>query len=333
MSDPVSIVEVGPRDRLQNEKTPISVADRIAFIEALIGAGLRTVEVGAFVSPKAIPSWPVMIGLMKLLRRRQHTRPAGFRCSSRHPKTLRRPARRRRQADRGDRTADFFIDATITIYMRVDHRFTPLLAAHHEAITRKLLASGADVRAKNRRGAQPIHYAADGVPGSRAWDPAGQGATVAALIAAGADPNALDKSGVAAAAPRRENALRRRGEGPARRWRRYRAEEQERLHCDHAGEPEHRSWRQRRPGSESPAGGGRAPARATWRIALIRRVDGQRSPDGVIVPRPAPSRGPATSSISPGKSTRAAPRASSRARTAACPRSPRSGECRARRCG
>jgi hydroxymethylglutaryl-CoA lyase len=55
MNDTVRIVEVGPRDGLQNEKTPVGVADRIAFIEALIGAGLHTVEVGAFVSPKAIP--------------------------------------------------------------------------------------------------------------------------------------------------------------------------------------------------------------------------------------------------------------------------------------
>ena len=55
MSDTVRIVEVGPRDGLQNEKTPVSVADRIVFIESLIGAGLRTIEVGAFVSPKAIP--------------------------------------------------------------------------------------------------------------------------------------------------------------------------------------------------------------------------------------------------------------------------------------
>jgi hydroxymethylglutaryl-CoA lyase len=55
MSDSVRIVEVGPRDGLQNEKKPVSVADRIAFIEALVGAGLHTVEVGAFVSPKAIP--------------------------------------------------------------------------------------------------------------------------------------------------------------------------------------------------------------------------------------------------------------------------------------
>ncbi|MGY3550788.1 hydroxymethylglutaryl-CoA lyase [Bradyrhizobium sp. USDA 4472] len=55
MSDPVRIIEMGPRDGLQNEKTPVSVAARIAFIEALVAAGLDTVEVGAFVSPKAIP--------------------------------------------------------------------------------------------------------------------------------------------------------------------------------------------------------------------------------------------------------------------------------------
>src|SRR5437899_6924303 len=55
MSEQVRIVEVGPRDGLQNEKTPVSVEARIAFIEALVGAGLRTVEVGAFVSPKGIP--------------------------------------------------------------------------------------------------------------------------------------------------------------------------------------------------------------------------------------------------------------------------------------
>src|ERR1700704_2573025 len=55
MSEAVRIVEMGPRDGLHNEKTPVSVADRIAFIGALVGAGLHTVEVGAFVSPKAIP--------------------------------------------------------------------------------------------------------------------------------------------------------------------------------------------------------------------------------------------------------------------------------------
>jgi hydroxymethylglutaryl-CoA lyase len=75
MSDAVRIVEVGPRDGLQNEKTPISVADRIAFIEALIAAGLHTVEVGAFVSPKAIPQ---MIGSDQVLRGVSHIAGAEF---------------------------------------------------------------------------------------------------------------------------------------------------------------------------------------------------------------------------------------------------------------
>ena len=69
MSDQVRIVEVGPRDGLQNEKTPVSVEGRIAFIEALLAAGLHTVEVGAFVSPKAIPQ---MTGSADVLRGVSH---------------------------------------------------------------------------------------------------------------------------------------------------------------------------------------------------------------------------------------------------------------------
>jgi len=75
MSDSVRIVEVGPRDGLQNEKTPVGVADRIAFIEALLGAGLRTVEVGAFVSPKAIPQ---MVNSDEVLRGVDHHPDAEF---------------------------------------------------------------------------------------------------------------------------------------------------------------------------------------------------------------------------------------------------------------
>lgn len=66
MSDQVRIVEVGPRDGLQNEKAQVTVDARVAFIEALLAAGLHTVEVGAFVSPKAIPQ---MIGSDEVLRR------------------------------------------------------------------------------------------------------------------------------------------------------------------------------------------------------------------------------------------------------------------------
>ena len=55
MSDQVRIIEVGPRDGLQNEKAQVSVADRIAFSRGLFEAGLHTIEVGSFVSPKAVP--------------------------------------------------------------------------------------------------------------------------------------------------------------------------------------------------------------------------------------------------------------------------------------
>ena len=66
MSDQVRIVEVGPRDGLQNEKAQVTVDARVAFIESLLAAGLHTVEVGAFVSPRAIPQ---MVGSDEVLRR------------------------------------------------------------------------------------------------------------------------------------------------------------------------------------------------------------------------------------------------------------------------
>lgn len=69
-------------------------------------------------------------------------------------------------------------------------------AGYRHEIARKLIAAGANVRARNRRGAEPLHYASDGGPGSRAWNPGAQAATIASLIEAGADPDAIDKSGV-----------------------------------------------------------------------------------------------------------------------------------------
>jgi hypothetical protein len=69
-------------------------------------------------------------------------------------------------------------------------------AAYRPGIVRQLLALGADVAAKNRRGAEPLHYAVDGMPGSPTWNPDAQAAVVASLIAAGADPDATDRDGV-----------------------------------------------------------------------------------------------------------------------------------------
>ncbi|AEL06972.1 hydroxymethylglutaryl-CoA lyase [Xanthomonas campestris] len=55
MSDFVRIVEVGPRDGLQNEANPIATADKIALINQLSATGLRTIEATSFVSPRWVP--------------------------------------------------------------------------------------------------------------------------------------------------------------------------------------------------------------------------------------------------------------------------------------
>jgi ankyrin repeat protein len=70
-------------------------------------------------------------------------------------------------------------------------------AAHRRELAESLVTRGADVRARNRMGAEPLHYAADGSPGAEHWDPVAQRDVITYLIEAGADPNALDKSGVA----------------------------------------------------------------------------------------------------------------------------------------
>ncbi|WP_248731737.1 hydroxymethylglutaryl-CoA lyase [Pseudomonas sp. MWU13-2517] len=51
----VRLVEVGPRDGLQNEAQPISVADKVQLVDALSAAGVSYIEVGSFVSPKWVP--------------------------------------------------------------------------------------------------------------------------------------------------------------------------------------------------------------------------------------------------------------------------------------
>lgn len=53
--DRVTVVEVGPRDGLQNEAQRVDTADKIAFVDALSAAGLPVIEVSAFVSPQRVP--------------------------------------------------------------------------------------------------------------------------------------------------------------------------------------------------------------------------------------------------------------------------------------
>jgi hydroxymethylglutaryl-CoA lyase len=52
----VILCEVGPRDGLQNEKALLSVEQKVELIEAIVDAGAKSVEIGSFVHPKAVPS-------------------------------------------------------------------------------------------------------------------------------------------------------------------------------------------------------------------------------------------------------------------------------------
>jgi isopropylmalate/homocitrate/citramalate synthase len=75
MSDrDVRIYEVGPRDGLQNESTPISTDAKLRFVELLADAGLREIEATSFVAPKAIPQLADADDLMARLERRPGVR-------------------------------------------------------------------------------------------------------------------------------------------------------------------------------------------------------------------------------------------------------------------
>ncbi|HKW00085.1 MAG TPA: ankyrin repeat domain-containing protein [Vicinamibacterales bacterium] len=87
----------------------------------------------------------------------------------------------------------FFLPEIAHYLYRGDTALHMAAAAFRRDVAALLAEHGADSRAKNRRGAEPLHYAAD----ANCWNPAAQAETIAFLIAAGADPNAVDKSGVA----------------------------------------------------------------------------------------------------------------------------------------
>jgi len=70
MNDYVKIVEVGPRDGLQNEKQALSIEQRLSFINDLIDAGLKFIEVGSCVSAKWVPQMSQSDKLFKLLPQR-----------------------------------------------------------------------------------------------------------------------------------------------------------------------------------------------------------------------------------------------------------------------
>lgn len=86
----------------------------------------------------------------------------------------------------------FFSDISHYLYAG-DTALHMAAAAFRRGVAELLVAHGADCRARNRRGAQPLHYAAD----ANRWDPAAQAETLTYLISVGANPNAVDNAGVA----------------------------------------------------------------------------------------------------------------------------------------
>jgi hypothetical protein len=90
----------------------------------------------------------------------------------------------------------YFLDSIGRYVYAGDTALHIAAAAYQTEIVRKLITAGADLRARNRLGDEPLHYAAVGNPNSSAWNPSAQSATIVCLVQAGADPNAIDKSGV-----------------------------------------------------------------------------------------------------------------------------------------
>ncbi|MDX2369409.1 MAG: hydroxymethylglutaryl-CoA lyase [Colwellia sp.] len=67
----VKVVEVGPRDGLQNEAIPVSASDKINLIEKLADAGVNYIESGSFVSPKWVPQMGTSTEVFEKLNRNQ----------------------------------------------------------------------------------------------------------------------------------------------------------------------------------------------------------------------------------------------------------------------
>jgi isopropylmalate/homocitrate/citramalate synthase len=70
----VTIYEVGPRDGLQNEATPVPTEAKIAFVNALVDAGLTWIETTSFVNPKAVPQLADASEVMRGIERRPGVR-------------------------------------------------------------------------------------------------------------------------------------------------------------------------------------------------------------------------------------------------------------------
>jgi Ankyrin repeats (many copies)/Ankyrin repeat len=94
------------------------------------------------------------------------------------------------------RRDEFFLAERLTQVYEGDTALHAAAFSYDSGMARDLITRGAGIRARNRRGAEPLHAAVTGVPGAASWDPARQREVIVSLIGAGADPNAAAAGGV-----------------------------------------------------------------------------------------------------------------------------------------
>jgi hypothetical protein len=95
----------------------------------------------------------------------------------------------------GPRPSSYFIEEIGHHIFSGDTALHFAAAAYRQQMAEMLIRAGANVRARNRRGVEPLHSAAFGSPGSPRWNPVAQARTIVYLIEAGADPNAQNMDG------------------------------------------------------------------------------------------------------------------------------------------
>jgi ankyrin repeat protein len=93
------------------------------------------------------------------------------------------------------RDEEFFVEARRAQVYEGDTALHAAAFTYDVATARDLVGRGADVRARNRRGGEPLHSATMGSPGSDTWDPDAQRAIIRALVEAGADVDAAAAGG------------------------------------------------------------------------------------------------------------------------------------------
>ena len=165
----VRIVEVGPRDGLQNEAARIATADKIAFVDALSAAGHSVIEVSAFVSPKWVPQMADAAEVFAGISRR-----AGTRYTALVPNV---EGLTRALAARADEVA-IFAAASETFSRKNINQGIDASLEGYRAVCERARAAGIPVRA--------YVSTAFGCPFEGAVDPAAVARVSEALIAMGA---------------------------------------------------------------------------------------------------------------------------------------------------